>query len=105
RNAHVPRSGAVPATQLHMYPLRDHPVGSEHGYGGARMEGCNRINKLHYEGIGCVHALSNVSVSGRLEDGSACNLLRKFKKREALESAGHEAERMIVIEPAERRQR
>src|SRR6266852_4921112 len=82
RNPNVPWSGAIPVAQLHLYPLRDHPVHSEHGCGEARVESRNRINKLHYERTGGVHALSYVSSSGRLEDGSASNLLCKFEKRE-----------------------
>ena len=71
---------------------------SEHGLGGVRVESRNRIDELHYESIRGVHALSYVSVACGLENGAASNLLCKFEKREALEPAGHKAERMIVIQ-------
>lgn len=48
--------------------------------------------------------LSYVSVPGDLEDWSASNLLCKLEKREALERAGHKAERMIVVESVQGRE-
>ena len=67
-----------------LYSLRYHPVVSEHGLGGVRIESRNRIDELHYESIRGVHALSYVSVACGLEDGATSNLLCKFEKREPL---------------------
>ena len=98
RNPHVPWSGAIPVAQLHLYPLRHHPVGFLNMDMVARAWQVVIVltsSTMKAFATSMPFPISPSPAASKM--GRLVNLLCKFEKREALERAGHQAERMSVI--------